>query len=71
MSVEGRGFVLDTNVIVSAAILRSSTPARALRRARQLGKILLSPPVVEELADVLSRPGDVTAEGTQESRRFH
>jgi predicted nucleic acid-binding protein len=44
MSVEGRGFVLDTNVIVSAAILRSSMPDRALRRARQRGKLLLSTP---------------------------
>ena len=50
-----RLFVIDTNVLVSAAILENSTPQRALRRALQFGTIALSTETLAELTEVLSR----------------
>lgn len=49
--------LLDTNVWVSAFINPSGTPAQ-LRQAWHDGKydVVVSPPLLEELADVLSRP---------------
>ena len=49
------GFVFDTNVMVSALLLQQSVPARAFRHAIRHGRILLSPPVAEELHGVLNR----------------
>jgi putative PIN family toxin of toxin-antitoxin system len=48
-------FVLDTNVVVSALLLRDSVPRQAFDKALAQGKILVSLPVIFELADVLSR----------------
>ncbi|HEX8846408.1 MAG TPA: putative toxin-antitoxin system toxin component, PIN family [Pyrinomonadaceae bacterium] len=48
-------FVLDTNVIVSAALLAGSVPRKAFDKALDEGKILISVPVILELAEVLSR----------------
>jgi putative PIN family toxin of toxin-antitoxin system len=48
-------FVFDTNVIVSAALLASSIPRQAFDKALDEGKILISVPVLLELAEVLSR----------------
>lgn len=48
-------FVFDTNVLVRAVLLSDSKPAEAFRRARQMGEILSSVPVAEELNDVLGR----------------
>lgn len=48
-------FVLDTNVVVSALLLRDSVPRQAFDKALGQGTILLSLPVIFELADVLSR----------------
>lgn len=48
-------FVFDTNVLVSAALLPSSKPRRALDLALKQGKLLLSFPVLAELCEVLSR----------------
>jgi putative PIN family toxin of toxin-antitoxin system len=47
--------VLDTNVIVSAALIDGSVPRRAFDRALGEGTILISAPVLLELAEVLSR----------------
>ncbi len=47
--------VLDTNVIVSAVLLAGSAPRQAFDKALDEGTILVSPPVVLELAEVLSR----------------
>ena len=55
MANRGR-FVLDTNVIVSALLMKKSVARDALDRARAEGEILLSLTVIEELHDVLSRP---------------
>lgn len=52
---QGR-FVLDTNVIVSALLMKKSIARDALDKARAAGEILLSIDVIEELHDVLSRP---------------
>src|SRR2546427_7909906 len=46
-------FILDTTVLVSAVLIGNSRPAEAFRKARQLGEILLSLTVAEELNDVL------------------
>ena len=48
-------FVFDTNVIVSAALFAASIPRKALNKALDEGKILVSASVRLELAEVLSR----------------
>jgi len=48
-------FVLDTNVIVSAVLLAGSVPRQAFDKALDEGTILISVPVLLELAEVLSR----------------
>ena len=48
-------FVLDTSVLVSAALIADSRPAEAFRKARDTGEILLSFAVAEELNEVLAR----------------
>jgi uncharacterized protein len=48
-------FVFDTNVLVSALLLPDSNPRKALDRALQKGKILLSFAVLAELYEVLHR----------------
>jgi putative PIN family toxin of toxin-antitoxin system len=55
MTDRGR-FVFDTNVIVSALLMKKSVARDALDRARAAGEILLSLEVIEELHDVLGRP---------------
>jgi len=55
MAKKGR-FVFDTNVIVSALLIKRSVARRAFDRARERGDILLSFEVIEELYDVLGRP---------------
>lgn len=48
-------FVFDTNVTISAALLKTSAPRQALDLARRLGKILMSWPTMAELQEVLGR----------------
>lgn len=48
--------VFDTNVIVSAALLSESVPRQAFDKATGRGTILISAPVLLELAEVLGRP---------------
>ena len=55
MANRGR-FIFDTNVIVSALLMKKSVAREALDKARTAGEILLSIDVIEELHDVLSRP---------------
>jgi hypothetical protein len=52
----GKRFVFDTNVIVSALLIKKSVARDSLDKARELGAILLSIDVIEELYDVLNRP---------------
>jgi uncharacterized protein len=47
--------VFDTNVLVSAAIFRESTPGLALTAALHQGVILLSQATAQELRSVLAR----------------
>ena len=47
--------VFDTNVVVSALLLADSIPRQAFDKALDQGTILISVPVILELADVLSR----------------
>ena len=47
--------VVDTNALVSRLLLPDSVPGRAVRRVVDDAQILLSEPVMEELADVLGR----------------
>ena len=56
MSDRGNRFVFDTNVIVSALLIKKSVARDALDKARRVGVILLSVDLIEELYDVLSRP---------------
>ena len=48
--------VLDTNVAVSAALLRRSTPRRAFDEAIDHGTLLNSAATLAELSEVLGRP---------------
>jgi uncharacterized protein len=48
--------VLDTNTVVSAAILPRSTPRRAFDVALDYGSILISEETIGELYEVLYRP---------------
>lgn len=48
--------VADTNVLVSRLLLPESVAAKAVRKAVDRGKLLVSDATLEELADVLSRP---------------
>jgi uncharacterized protein len=50
-----RRFVLDTNVIVSAALFPESVPRKAFDIAIDLGKPLVSAAFLEELHKVLNR----------------
>ncbi|MDE2786880.1 MAG: putative toxin-antitoxin system toxin component, PIN family [Chloroflexota bacterium] len=48
--------VFDTNVIVSADLFEDSVPATALWLALDLGSLLMSEALIEELRMVLSKP---------------
>ena len=48
--------VLDTNVAVSAALLRRSTPRKALDQVLEQGSLLISVETIAELDEVLRRP---------------
>lgn len=50
-----RGYVFDTNVLVSALLFERSKPGQAFHAAIGRGEILLSLPVAQELNDVLKR----------------
>jgi len=50
----GKYFVVDTNVIVSAAVFSSMTPAMALRQMISLGSIVFSEAILQEYAETLS-----------------
>jgi len=56
MANQGKRFVFDTNIVVSALLTKKSVARDALDKARRLGEILLSLKVIEELVDVLGRP---------------
>ncbi len=48
-------FVLDTNVLVSAALFRQSKPAQVFSQILDVGNVLVSVEILEELRDVLNR----------------
>lgn len=48
-------YVFDTNVIISAILLKTGRPAKAVQYALKNGKILLSIELMEELNEVLGR----------------
>jgi putative PIN family toxin of toxin-antitoxin system len=50
-------FVFDTNVVISALLLRHSVARQAFDRATQTGELLISRVTVGELNDVLRRKG--------------
>ena len=52
---KGERVVFDTNVIVSALLIKASVARRCLDKARETGQILLSVDVIKELQDVLGR----------------
>ena len=47
--------VLDSNVVVSALLLSDSVPRQAFDKALDHGEIIISTPVLLELAEVLAR----------------
>ncbi|HEY8780418.1 MAG TPA: putative toxin-antitoxin system toxin component, PIN family [Mucilaginibacter sp.] len=48
-------FVFDTNVLISAALLGNSINAKALDYAVNIGRIIVSEPVLSEFAEVIFR----------------
>ena len=48
-------FVFDTNTLISALLFKDSTPRKALDRALEKGKILVSLDSLDELNEVLGR----------------
>ncbi|MCE9554019.1 MAG: putative toxin-antitoxin system toxin component, PIN family [Planctomycetes bacterium] len=52
----GHRFVFDTNVLVSALLFENSVPGKAFFAALSGGEILISQPLIKELANVLARP---------------
>ncbi len=64
--------VIDTNVLLSGILgyaRRSSTPGEILRRWRQGDfRLVLSPPLLDELEDTLSRVSPILLRGTGRDR---
>jgi|GEM_PF-1795820 uncharacterized protein len=48
-------FVFDTNSLISAALLRTSINAKALNHALDIGRIVMSEPVLVEFEAVIFR----------------
>ncbi len=48
--------VLDSNIILSAALFKQSTPRQALDKASTTGQILMSNQILGELEDIFNRP---------------
>jgi len=48
-------FVFDTNTLISAALLRNSISAKALDYALNIGRIVISEPVLQEFEEVIFR----------------
>jgi len=55
MSLE-RLFVLDTNIIVSASLVKEGKARKALDKAQSTGVVLMSVAVLAEVEEVLNRP---------------
>ncbi len=55
MMTNKQRFIFDTNVIVSALLLKKSMARQAFDKARSTGDILLSVSTLEELSSVLQR----------------
>ncbi len=54
--MERERVVLDTNVLISAALSSTSTPARALEKAISDGQLLCSTATLRELMETLLSP---------------
>jgi putative PIN family toxin of toxin-antitoxin system len=63
-------FVLDTNLLVSAALIAESHSAQVFRKARVVGEVLLSLATSEELNEVLSREKFERYISRQDRERF-
>jgi putative PIN family toxin of toxin-antitoxin system len=48
-------FVIDTNILVSAVLIKSSIPDVVFKKARSLGIILFSDATFQELQEILNR----------------
>ncbi|MDB9476985.1 putative toxin-antitoxin system toxin component, PIN family [Dolichospermum circinale] len=48
-------FVVDTNILVSAVLIKSSIPDVVFKKARSLGIILFSDATFQELQEILNR----------------
>lgn len=62
--------VLDTNVVISALLLRRSRARQAFDHASSHGIVLVSAETVEELSDVLRRPKFEKYVGEEERMEF-
>ena len=49
-------FIFDVNTLISAFVVGSHTNAKAFDRAINIGRIITSPPIQSELAEVFVRP---------------
>lgn len=55
MTLNEQRFILDVNVLVSAALLKGSKPEQALKKAQISGQVLMSDSIWSELESVLAR----------------
>lgn len=67
---ERRRIVVVTNLLVSRLLLPHSVPARAVRRAVEEGKLLVSGATLAELAGVLARPKFDAYVSVEERQQF-
>jgi uncharacterized protein len=63
-------FVFDTNVLVSALLIEESVSRRAFDRATEIGKVLVSFPVLAEINEVLGREKFRKYVTEDEAKRF-
>jgi putative PIN family toxin of toxin-antitoxin system len=54
-SMDELRFVIDTNILVSAVLIKSSVPDVAFKKANNLGIMLFSDATFQELQEVLNR----------------
>jgi putative PIN family toxin of toxin-antitoxin system len=54
--VPGLRCVFDTNVVISALLNDATTPSLALKQAEEIGTVLISETIMQELTSVLARP---------------
>jgi putative PIN family toxin of toxin-antitoxin system len=67
---ERERIVVDSNVLISRLLRPQSIPAQAIRKARRVGRLLVSEATMNELAEVISRSRLDHYVNREDRRRF-